>query len=262
MQIHELNTLSIGMNTLVVDGGDNMTKKLLILLIIVALILCGCKSTKKDTNSQTASPENLPEPYIAILSDYRTIVDFRLSNNFEDFYNNGIDPEISDELTSSISDGIEYQFSAMLVDMTVGLGNPSRESFGYILQDVNKDGSAELFWVREDYFILAVFSIQDGQAKLIDAFWPRHKMIVTDEGFLYTQGSSGADFTSYKVSKIAGDGGISEIAEFGTEGKSYYEIIDGNKKSIGQTRFDQLIRMYPFEEGAHWRSTSIYKISS
>lgn len=224
-----------------------MRKKYVIWLVLLALGLFGCSKNPQVP----ASPEDIPEPYLKVLSDYRAIIDFRLSSYFEESHNNGESPKISEELTRCINDGLEYEFSCMLAEMTFCMDHPSRESFGYFLQDVNHDGTAELFWVREDYFILAVFSIQDNRAKLIDALWPRHRMVVTDEGFLYTRSSGGADYTEFEMRRIEGNGELSTIFAFGIEGKSYYEITDGKKENISQARFEELLRLYPFEDGAH-----------
>ncbi len=235
-------------------------------LILVALIACiavaVCFLTNPpqtdDPAPQGALPEDIPEPYTAILSDYSAIVDFRLSENFIEDYNNGVRPEISDTLDNCIEDELEYHFSCMLIEMAKGIDGLSKESFGYILQDVNRDGSAELFWVRDDYTILAAFTIRDGQVKMIDAFWPRHAMIATDEGFLYTRSSDGADYTSFRLSKLDADGTLSEVVAFGTEGLAYYEMIGSEKETIDEARFEALVSKYPFEASAAWRKATIY----
>ncbi len=239
-----------------------MNRRIIALTMIVTLLLCGCSRSQIETAAPTVLPEDIPELYDAILSDYRTIVDFRLSSNFETAYNNGDDPEISTILTNCIDNGLEYPFGNMLVEMTAGMDDPSEEAFGYVLQDINQDGIPELFWIRKDHFILAVFSIQDNQVKMIDACWSKHKMIVTDEGYLYTQSSGGADYTTFQMLKLESNGALSEIVEFGREGMSCYEITDGKKKRIDETRFQELRSIYPFDEGAYWSSSIIYQISS
>lgn len=113
----------------------------------------------------------------------------------------------------------------------------------------------------EGLFVLAVFTINANQAKLVGAYWPRNELVITEEGYLYTRSSGGADFTNYKISQITNeDTGISVIIEFGVEGRSYYEIIHGKKQDIDQQRFEELIHMYPFEEGARWKSAIIREI--
>ncbi len=235
-------------------------------LILVALIACiavaVCFLTDPPQTDgpapQGALPEDIPEPYLPILSDYSAIVDFRLSEDFIEDYNKGVRPEISDTLADCMEDDLEYHFYCMLVEMAKGIDDLSEKSFGYILRDVNRDGSAELFLVRDDYTILASFTFHNGQVKMIDAFWPRHAMIVTEDGFLYTRSSSGADHTSFRLSKLEADGTLSEVVAFGTEGQAYYEISGGERKTIDGARFESLVSMYPFEPSDAWRGASIY----
>lgn len=236
-----------------------MIKRILVFLAI-AFVLCGCKHSRQDIALETTLYHEISEPYTMLLSDYNAVVNFRISSNFVYSYNEGVGPEISNELAAKIDEDFGYQFHAMLAEMVAGLDDPSLDSFGYILQDINNDGFEELFWVREDYFILAIFTIRDNHFQMIDAFWPRYKAVVTDEGFLYTRSSGGADVIDYKLVKISEDGSISESIEFGLNGQIYYEVIEGKKQSVTQERFEQLVQRYPFEDGDAWRDLPIYRL--
>lgn len=222
------------------------TKRVLICMIML-LSLCGC------TNDKDVPEAQIPAAYKVILSDYDKVLTYRLADTFESDYNNGKDVILSDALTKSMTDELEYRWHCMLVEMVSGLNDPKKDDFGYVLKDINEDGTPELFWVRKDYTILAVFTIQNDQAQLIDAFWPKYKGTVSGAGELYTIGSSGAAYSEYKIWHIPTDGSeLTSVKEFGIDGSEYYEMVDGKKQTVSEERFKELLTDYPFEENTDW----------
>ena len=126
-----------------------------------------------DIVIHTSNVWDVPDAYISVLNDYDRVIEYRLDDTFESKYNNGITVEIGDALTNSIQSGMLENWSNMLVEMTNGLASPSKSDFGYIVYDLNDDQTPELFWVRSDHEILAIFTLVNNQARLLDAFWPR-----------------------------------------------------------------------------------------
>ena len=149
----------------------------------------------------------------------------------------------------------------MLADMTAGMKNPSRDSFGYIFKDLDGDGTQELLWVSSDYnTVFAVFAVYDGDAELIDAYWPRYSGVVTDGGELYTLGSSGADTFEYAVSRLDNnkENPLKSAKRFGCQSGQYYADIDGTAVSISEEDFQKLLSENPFEFGQSWKENKLY----
>lgn len=229
------------------------SRTICILLCLVTLLsLCGCKNGRDVAKTQDTAAA-IPDQYEEILSDYNKVLTFRLSDTFESDYNDGKNVTLSDSLMAGMTDELAYRWSCMLVEMTSGRNEPEKRDFGYVLKDINKDGKPELFWVRQDHTILAVFTIKNDQVRLVDAFWTRYEGVVTDTGALYTIGSSGAASSEYRIREMTSDGSEATIVkEFGIDDNQYYEITDGEKVTVSEERFEELLTIYPFEKNTDW----------
>lgn len=131
------------------------------------------------------------------------------------------------------------------------------ESFGYILTDINSDGCPELFWVRDDHTVLAVFTVYNNRVILLDAFWARYCCVVTDDGMLYTRASGGASIIEYEIKELSADATLTTKAGFSMYNDELTEYIDGEYVPIDNSRFDQLLIEYPFENSQRWLNTEI-----
>lgn len=198
--------------------------------------------------------------YEDVITDYQNIVEYRLSDTFESDYNNG--KRI--ELKNKVPENLDYNWHCMLVEMTYGDEYTSKESFGYILEDINGDSIPELFWVSNDGYIFAVFTQKDGETVLLDAFWPRYRCVVTNEGYLYTRGSGGAAATEYQIRKLGENSEFNTLIQFGTDGWDeanqtviYYESIDTETVNVTERRYNELSLKYPFQPKSGWGDTPI-----
>ena len=228
---------------------------------------------QKEETTQPIEDKSSDILYIDILADYEKIVEFRLSDTFESDWNSGRIIAVSDTLLHAQNDENEeratyglplnVKWSYMLVDMTDELENPKKSSFGYILKDINGDSIPELFWVREDGVVLAVFAVRDKQPVLLDAFWPRYDCVITNKGELYTLAAGGAGYDNYDIRSLTSSGKLSVVKSFGSEGWSaetgvqYYELISGEKTSISESQFYALLQEYPFRHGSSWEKVYI-----
>lgn len=246
------------------------------MVMIVSLILCSCR-TAQPNELQPSLATQFIEPiaptvaetfYSNLLKDYENIVSFRLSEDFEANWNNGCYPPISDELAHAIQSSPNAEWSNMVVEMVNGIAEPDDSSFGYIEKDINGDDFPELFWVRSDYSILAIFTKNNEQLVLIDAFWSQHACIITNRNEMYTKTSGGAAYMRYTIQKIDVSGSTFQIREFGMDGFSadaavqYYEIIENQKKFVSSEDFDELLRTYPFEIELTWLSNKLILLST
>ncbi len=202
------------------------------------------------------SPE-LPAVYETVVNDLRTIVEYRISENFESDHNNGIYPDVSRWLKDELENDDDIEWSNMLVEMPGYPAEMSMDSYGYILKDINGDGILELFFVRKDHTVLAVFTADEDEADLLDVFWSRYKCVITDKNEIYTLGSGGESHTDYSVKKLDFyDDDFTVIKSFGND-DGYYETVNGKRESIDEKRFDELIREYPFENAKSWTDNAV-----
>ena len=187
------------------------------------------------------SKSSTPEEYSETLKIYKKIANSIISGEFEKDYNAGKFPSLNSKL--------DYEWSCMLAELNIwsfGSMEKTKDSFGYVLKDINGDGIQELFFVLHDYTILAAFSRIGEEANLLDAYWPRHRCMLLDSGELYTFSSSGAQDFEYKIQKLDKDGrALSDILQFGSEEGSYYKIVEENEDKISDKEFEKLRMEYP-----------------
>lgn len=188
-------------------------------------------------------------PYSQILQDFSDTVEKLLSESSENEFNssNFIFPDTT----------LTYEWGSMLIDAKEGLSNPTKASFGYILKDINADKIPELFLVRDDYTILAIFTLSDNKPYLLGAFWSRQKAVVLDSYELYVMRSGGAQDFEYTIEELNENNQLSVIRKFGSDGGSYYEEVNDNIVTITKTGFDELMSVHTFEFGEDWYNNKI-----
>ncbi len=138
-----------------------------------------------------------------------------------------------------------------------GIREEYRHSVGHAVKDLNGDGVFELVLLRDDYEVIAIFTMVDGNPFLLDHYWNRKHCSIDHNGQLYIVGSNGAGAHSYQMYRIAESGTSLELIwEFGTDGhefvddvavQKYYEMKSGEKVSISKERFEALSEQYIYE---------------
>ncbi|MBE6763430.1 MAG: hypothetical protein E7553_03620 [Ruminococcaceae bacterium] len=247
------------------------TFKYVLVLLYCIGILSGCRTaypgtpqTENDT-SATFATQTDSSLYTEVLNEYKAIVSRRLQSDFQQRWNNGEHIGIPDTVAAASSESsLKEHWSNMIIEMTSGLTSIREESFDYVLCDINDDTVPELFWVREDHTLLAIFTYAQDQVVLLDAFWPRYKGVITQEGLLYTRSSGGAVYTNYVIRSLTSEGQWEEYASFGTDGYNegenelcYYETVENIRTIVDRHRFDTLLEQWPFEHGDRWLNTLV-----
>lgn len=256
-----------------------------IILFAVLVLMVGCQSSSYFDASSTST---FPSPsssqsesglynssileYADIVSDYRAWVAYRLSDNFVAQWYDGKYISESQSLMNSRADidgdrtthevELETKWFYMITDMLAGLENPSIADFGYFLEDINGDSIPELFWVRNDKTILAIFTICDDNVVLLDAFFARYPCVVTPQWGIYTL-AGGGTLNQWDIRLLSTEGRLETICSFGTEysavemGTQYFEIKDGQKILVDEADYQELLESNPFEFGPEWNDLQL-----
>ena len=217
------------------------------ILIFITISLSGCDSnTAEDTSeAQDLVASDGRTEYSAIIEEYKKFVDCLINEDVKSAFDNNI--------FSAPDNILEYHWNCMLVEVNIWSYKDfpkTRNAFGYALEDLNGDGNAELILLLQDYTVLAVFSTENGESKLIDAFWPKHRCAIYDTGLLYTLSSGGAYDWYYKMQKISQDGSeLLDLEEYGStsdgEKQDYYKVIDGETHNINKSELDKFHENFP-----------------
>ena len=205
--------------------------------------------------SSFRSPKDTLHPlYQTILNDYGRMVYFRLSSQ----YVAGTLPTISSILQDALEgspmtqapySSPSWHLSIMLTEVNYYGSSMAPNSFGYSLWDMNGDGTPELFWLRDDGFIMAVFTIYQEQLLILDAFYSRYSAWITQDYHLATMDSGGAvHYTvwEYQLSETGNElrpiRGTSSINKGWTESDIvYHEMIGSEYLSITKEEHSSLM---------------------
>ena len=211
----------------------------IILTITLFLNFCGCNYD----NSKYLSM------YSQLIVDFKDTLNGVLSESFESDFNSGkfLSPDAN----------FEYEWGNMLIDAKNGIKNPKLSNFGYILKDINSDDIPELFFVRDDYTILSVFTLIDNAPKLLGAFWSRYSCLMLDDNTIYILSSNGANDFEYTIYELTVDNELSVLKKFGMN-ESYYEKINNQIISITDTQFSDILELYPYVAGTDWSNNPLY----
>ncbi len=262
-------------------------KKVVLMLCILLMVssLFGCvnstvglqtDSTKNESSSikDDDHHQDSLSIYSETINDYKKLIEFRLSETFEEDYNDGTFIELNSNLKADLNQGsnnsddasltLDYKWNNMIVDMLDYINDKSLDSFGYILKDLDDNGSHELLWVSTDYnVIFAIFTIKNNTPHLLDAYWSRYKAVILDSGELYTLSSGGADTICYTITKLDENevNGMKVSRQFGkSKDKEYFELVEDNLITINEERFSNLLSDNPFEFGDSWHDNKLYKL--
>ncbi len=200
--------------------------------------------------------------YDDLIKDFKKIVEYQPTEIFDDnwdklnlsstFMNMNNRAKFSYEL-GNMADEVTYWDDGTVDD------------YGYILYNLDDDGIPELFWVRDDHTILAVFTCKNNSVYVLDAFWSRYRCYISQDEKLYTQGSGGYADHQLRVYKLNGTELETEyLLESSLNFDSsidYYEYINGQQKRISETEFYNLLKLYSDENSAFWKSLPINSLA-
>ncbi|MDR1483010.1 MAG: hypothetical protein LBI74_10320 [Synergistaceae bacterium] len=105
---------------------------------------------------------------------------------------------VFDDLKNQIATE-DYKWNG--VQESSGLGGCALSDYRYLLRDMDSDGVDELFLFADDsgdgeeplYSLIAVFTITNGEAKLLEEFWSRNRGYLTVGSYIMNEWSNGAD---------------------------------------------------------------------
>ena len=223
--------------------------KRIIAIFLVFTTLVGCASTisteepvTSNISSKDFVSEAIPEQYADVLVQYKEIIKIWNSDDEVEGYPNFTEIMENDRYPKPYGSE-NYPWFEMLVDGK----SPKTAEYGYILKDINDDGISEMFWVRDDYTLLATFTIVEGKAITIGAYSAKNKAIILDTGEIYQFDVGGADIGEHTIFKLSSDSNklciVKAIGNYHNE--FYYEIIDGKKINIGKVKFEEYLNLYP-----------------
>lgn len=226
-------------------------------------------SSIETTNKSSINPRYMIL-YKDMISDYKKLIDFRLSKQFNDEWNKNIEKvnfsNTFQKATHELGD-LGYRWSNMIVELISSNNIKSPNDFGYILYDINKDDIPELFWVRNDYSIVAIFTYQNDSVILLDSFWSRYRCFISQDGKIYCYGSNGAADSQCSVYSLTLNAGLEKVHSFSSESNQetktvkFFEFSNNAIKEISQEEYNQLLIVYPQEQSDFWMTFNINSLN-
>ena len=175
----------------------------------------------------------------------------KLSETVDQLFSDDFDKELEKGSYTSPTGELNDKWTAMLRDAKTDFKNIDENAFGYKMVDVNSDSSAELFFVRSDGRLLAVFTMYEGAPLLVDAYNRSYQCVLRDTGELYimtVRSDGGYDF---KINALnSSTGALNNTISFGQEGSICYEMIEGSIYTTSNERLSELRNEYPFEHSS------------
>lgn len=211
-------------------------------LLLVILTVVGCRA---DINKELTDEivYDMPNEYSKIMEVYQEMVEELLSGELEEKWDEGEKAPIT---FPNFELGERWEYMQIELISKSHYEDLNKQSFGYALYDLNNDGVQELIWMLEDYTILAIFTIIDGDAQLLDAYWSRYKSILLDTGEVYTYSNGGASIYEYALQVIDEDGkNLTYKKKFGRDTEVFYIIDENDRISINEPEFNKLVELYP-----------------
>lgn len=248
---------------------------LLTLIMLISLFSCSVDDNDKvssegeeSTTSQTqtdpeeTSNKGYRSKYKSVLEVYRKAINV-CPNYTDDYEKYASDLGITDEAEKELF--FELLSSGYLFYPGRGEEDSSsphyKLSCGYAKKDLNGDNVDELVLLNDDYMIVAIFSMSDGKPVLLGNYIPRGSCWIDGEGLIHLNGSSGADYSTNAIYKVAKGGASLElIEEFGTNGHEfidgvgvtkYYKSVNGEKVEITEEEYNSLNEQYEKYLGTH-----------
>ena len=195
--------------------------------------------------------------YDAILSAYRAIVDLLpeykdgkwVNNEYDNLY--AFSDNQSYAVFHTIFDGVRSVIPRKTYFGLETAENP-QNAYGYSIKDMNGDGVEELILLNDRFTIIAMFTVKDGKAVLLeDAYgaW------LDENGYIHKEIEtyySGKDLFLYEIK----DGALSCLFSVGYSRNSYLEKVDWHKiengtnvpisEELGEELYD---RFYSYPNG-------------
>lgn len=226
--------------------------KKLILLIFLAILLCGCKKSAAPTESTsaaavttapTAAPTEEADPY-GCYYDLIDTIRFGLQNGFTDEQRETLDVTPCVFYTSS-----------------------SYETLGYLLADLDGDGTDELLIGENgpedwDSIIYDVFTLKDGSLLHTVSGWERNRYYLCGDGILANEGSGGAALTTHAYFRYSGQV-LGDTADVGLIESVIYDgfrdeehpwfysnaaVYDEQAEPISQERAYEIMESYSYQK--------------
>lgn len=215
-----------------------MKKTLSIVLCLITLFtVCAC----------TAQQNKPATGYDELLVKLEQTVDSLFSKNF--------DTELAEGKYTSPTGELDDQWFSMLKDAKADFANVDENAFGYKVVDLNSDGTSELLFCRSDNRVLALYTVHDGKATLVDAFTRSYYCVIRDSGEVYTMTVRDNGGYDYKISTLNGSTGtLVTTVNFGIEGTISYEAIQGSIYTTSTERISELCEEYPFEASEAYKA--------
>ena len=188
-----------------------------LLCMMTFAILTGCRDKQETVTTDYSDVIELYQKVIGVCAWYQ---DSKAETYAEEL---GITDPAQKELFDELLNDAYLNYPGRGRDDHAALSH--KLSFGYAIKDLNGDEIEELVLLQEDYTVVAVLSMSDGNVVLLDTYRPRRQAWIDGEGLIHQCGSNGADKHVDAVYKIA-DGGqeLELLIEYGTLG---YDVVDG-----------------------------------
>lgn len=221
--------------------------------------------TEPSQPSQTDDPvveAGWQRAYADLVEDFRKIITFRIDPGWEEAWNTGVRlPDVSRTLQDALKHPTDH-WSPMVGELPRGK-EITEADYGYILHDLDADGTPELFWVGQDHTIFAIFTWHRDAPILLDAYWSRYSGYILDNNTLYTHGSSSAVVT-YVYLHTLHQGSLTDAFGFGIdryEAIPFYETAGDITIPTEEERVDALFDAYPYQNSKFWQSLPVIALT-
>ena len=217
--------------------------------VLIVIFLSGCKNNQTERTELPSTSETILESQDIVVPDWVTVN----LDKFADYpsiieeYRRFAEYAAEFEYNGEPEGGLWYNWGGLgeVIAVNINDSNITKNEFGYAIKDLNGNGNNELILILKDYTIMAIFSMADGNPKLLDYFWPRHRCAIYDTGMLYTLSSGGAVFWECTIWQISQDGNeLLAIEKYGSE-DGLYKILDGEKQYISESEMDNFHEKFP-----------------
>ncbi len=134
------------------------------------------------------------------------------------------------------------------------LKDPTLDTFGYAVKDINGDGSAELFLMCDNGALLEIYTIHKGEAKLALFFWPGYTGAISESGELYSEMlNSSTMMDYYAIETLDAENGyfvaVRRLGHNTTDSSGevlYYENKGENEFSVPKSEYDDFLATFPY----------------
>lgn len=185
--------------------------------------------------------------YDSIIAAYRKIAEY--APNYEWIEEERVLVETPNDLAQDWFEALFFSTVRLAPrNKEIWVSNEYFQSFGYVIEDLNRDGTDELVLLTSDHSVVAFFTLVNGTPKLVGNYWERKSCWIDADGLFHVNGSGGAATNSKSVYRLSPNGELILLAECGTDGYApdtlrvvYYQIFEnGEKEYISEEAFRKL----------------------